>query len=433
MTLFFWITGLLLAVLWLDRDRDAYTGMATLADISQPEWDLIPATDSGAPSFGPSLAEDGDLLAAAAPFRPGVSLSGGVSELRENSQGERIPRLCVIVPARNEELKVEASLRTLLNLEYPDYEVIAIDDRSIDSTGEILDGIAGSHSGNPALRVLHISELPSGWLGKPHAMWLAAQKTTADWILFTDADVGFRSDCLRRAIAYGEASRADHVVLVPTYLAPSFGERLMLSGFAMLFLWGHRAWKVADPKADDWTGLGPFNLIRRDAYEKIGTFRALRMEVIEDMKLGKLVKQHGLAQRMVLGPGLLPWQWGRGAFGIVRNLTKNMFASMQFRWERAIGGSFLFCFLNFMPFLGLWLAPSWAKLPYAIAIAAMAALYSGLSRLMRVSALWVVLHPVSSLLLLYTMARSMAHAARHRGVIWRGTWYSLKDLRKGLV
>jgi glycosyltransferase involved in cell wall biosynthesis len=394
---FFWLTGVLLAVVWLDRARDAFSGMPTLADISKPEWDRLPAR--------PNKGQDSST----------------------------VPRLCIIVPARNEEQKVEASLRSLLNLEYPDYEVIAIDDRSIDSTGEILDRMAAGHTGNPALRVLHISELPSGWLGKPHAMWLAAQQTTADWILFTDADVGFRPDCLRRAISYGESSGADHIVLVPTYLSSSFGERLMLSGFAMLFIWGHRAWKVADPKAADWMGLGPFNLIRREAYEKVGTFRALRMEVIEDMKLGKLVKQHGLAQRNVLGPELLPWQWGRGAFGIVRNLTKNMFASMQFNWVRAIGASILFCFLNLFPFAGLVLAPGWAKLPFAIALVAVAALYAGLSRLLPVSAAYVVLHPISSLLLLYTLARSMAHAARHRGVIWRGTWYSLEDLRRGMV
>ncbi|MGE0406276.1 MAG: glycosyltransferase [Candidatus Korobacteraceae bacterium] len=389
----YWATGLLLGWIWWDRARDAFRGMPTLANLTDKQWDSAPA-------------------------RPGTG---------------SVPRLCIIVPARNEEQKVEASLRSLLCLDYPDYEVIAINDRSTDSTGKILDRVAASHSGKPALKILHIRNLPSGWLGKPHAMWLAAQQTIADWILFTDADVGFRKDCLRRAIAYGEHSRADHIVLVPTYIAPSFGERIMLSGFAMLFIWGHRAWKVADPKAPDWMGLGPFNLIRRNAYEMIGTFRALRMEVIEDMKLGKLVKQHGLAQRNVLGPGLLPWQWGRGAFGIVRNLTKNMFASMQYRWDRALGGCVLFTFLNFMPFAGLAFAPGWAKLPFAVAIIAIAALYAGLSRLMQVSALFAFLHPVSSLLLLYTMARSMAHAVRHKGVVWRGTWYSLEELRKGMV
>ncbi|HVZ60619.1 MAG TPA: glycosyltransferase [Terriglobales bacterium] len=394
--IFFWITGILLALAWLDRARDAFSGVPRVANLCMPEWDRMPVP------FG----------------------TGGAN---------RIPSLSIIVPARNEEQRVEAAFTSLLHLDYPEYEVIAIDDRSTDSTGKILDRLAAAHSGRPALRVVHISSLPSGWLGKPHAMWMAAQESTADWILFTDADVSFRPDCLRRAIAYAEADAADHVVLTPTYVAPGFGERLMLSGFSMLFLWGHRAWKVADPKAADWMGLGPFNLIRRSAYEKVGTFRALRMEVIEDMKLGKLVKQHGLAQRCVFGKGLLPWQWGRGAMGISRNLTKNMFASMQFRWGKAVGACFLLCFLNLLPFFGLVFAHGWARLPFAIAILALAALYAGLSRLMPVSAFYVFLHPISTVLLLYTMARSMAHTLRHGGVVWRGTLYSMDELKKGLV
>jgi hypothetical protein len=157
------------------------------------------------------------------------------------------------------------------------------------------------------------------------------------------------------------------------------------------------------------------------------------MEVIEDMKLGKLVKQHGFAQRSAFGPGLLLLQWGNGALGIARNLTKNMFASMQYRWSRAAGAGLLFIFLNLVPFLGLLLAPGWARLPYLVAVAAIAALYAGLSRLLPVSPLYVLLHPVSSLLLLYTMLRSMAHTLRHGGVVWRGTRYSLEELRKGMV
>ncbi len=391
---FFWTTGLLLALAWLDRARDAFSGMPGVADISRPEWDCVP---------------------------------------RRTGYPNEAPRLTIIVPARNEEQKVEAALESLLRLDYPDYEIIAVNDRSTDRTGEILERVAARHFGSPNLRVLHLSELPSGWLGKPHAMWLAAQQTRADWLLFTDADVAFRPDCLRRAIAYAETEGADHLVLMPTYTTPGLGDRVLLSGFALLFLWGHRAWKVADPRAADWMGLGPFNLIRRSAYEKIGTFRALRMEVIEDMKLGKLVKQYGLAQRCVLGPGLLPWQWGRGALGIVRNLTKNLFASMQFRWGKAAAASVLFCFLNLMPFCGLVFAPGWARVPFAVSVGAMAALYFGLSRLVPVNTAYVFLHPVSTILLLYAMLRSMAHAIRHGGVVWRGTRYPLEELRKGLV
>ncbi len=386
--MFWWLTGLLLALIWLDRALDALAGMRTVADISRPGWDRAP---------------------------------------------EAAPRLSIIVPARNEEQKIEASLASMLALDYPNYEVIAINDRSTDATGEILDRVAATHGGSPRLTVLHISDLPSGWLGKPHAMWMAAQQATGDWLLFTDADVSFRPDCLRRTLAYAEASAADHLVLFPSYVARSFGERIMLAGFAMLFVWGHRPWKVADSKAMDFMGLGPFNLIRRNAYEKLGTFRALRMEVIEDMKLGKLVKQHGFAQSNVFGPGLLPWHWGEGALGIARNLTKNFFALMQFRWAKALGACLLLSFLNVLPFVGVSLAPGWAKLGFAVALASLAVLYVGLSRRLPVSPAYALLHPISTILLVYTMLRSMAHAVRHQGVVWRGTRYPLDELRKGLV
>lgn len=396
MSVFAWIMGLLLAWLWIDRLRDARRGARTLADISKPEWDAREVAGRGA--------------------------------------GASFPRLAIIVPARNEEEKVEQGLSSLLQLDYPNYEVIAINDRSTDATGPLMQRVAAANKTVVPLRLIHVSELPPGWLGKPHAMWLAAQQAPeADWLLFTDADVVFRADSLRRAIAYAERERADHLVLFPTYRTESVGERIMLSGFSMLFVFGHRPWAVADPDKDDFMGLGPFNLIRRSAYEKIGTFAALRMEVIEDMKLGKLVKQHRLAQRNVFGPGLLAWKWGSGAFGLVRNLTKNMFALMQFRWGKAIGACVLLAIFGIGPYLGLAFAPGWSRLTYAVAVGAIAGLYYGLGRRLQISPLYFLLHPVGTALLLYTMARSMAHAARHRGVVWRGTRYSLEELRKGLV
>ena len=402
---FSWIAGVLLAWLWLDRLRDALRGAPTLADIATPEW----GADCVARVSDPGTRAEGPSHTAAA-----------------------CPKLAIIVPARNEQDKVEQCLTSLLQLDYPNYQVIAVNDRSTDSTGQLMQKLARASSGR--IKLIHIEELPPGWLGKPHAMWLAAQQAPdADWLLFTDADVLFRPDCLRRAIAYAERERADHLVLFPTYNTESIGERIMLSAFSMLFVFGHRPWAVANPDSKDFMGLGPFNLVRRRAYEQIGTFAALRMEVIEDMKLGKLVKQHRLAQRNVFGPGLLPWKWGRGAFGLVRNLTKNMFALMEFRWAKAIGACVLLAIFGIGPFLGLALAPGWSRLPYAAAVACIALLYAGITRKLRISPLYFTLHPVGTLLLIYTMLRSMAHAARHRGVVWRGTRYSLEELRKGLV
>ncbi|MGZ4821753.1 MAG: glycosyltransferase [Terriglobales bacterium] len=391
-----WFFGLVLAWIWIDRLRDS-RNIRRVPDITMPEW------------------------------------AGQAFETANRQPKAGNPKVSIIVPARNEAAHVEAALRSVLALDYPNYEVFAINDRSTDSTSEIITRLAAAHSGAPPLHVLHVTDLPPGWLGKPHAMWLAAQQATGDYLLFTDADVSFRPDCLRRATIYAAQQHADHLVLFPSYILHSAGEKIMLGGFQLLFIFGHRPWKVDDPDSADFIGLGPFNLIRRAAYQTVGTFSALRLEVIEDMKLGKLVKAHRLAQRNVFGPGLLPWSWGRGALGLSRNLTKNLFALMQFRIAKALGACVLWLFFNLMPLIGVILAPRWAKLPFAAALIALAGIYVGMGRRTAVPAWTFLFHPISALLIVFTMLRSIAHTIRHRGIIWRGTRYELEELRKGMV
>src|SRR5262249_6223146 len=153
-------------------------------------------------------------------------------------------------------------------------EVIAVNDRSTDRTGEHMDNVASLPEAHGRLKVVHVSELPPGWLGKPHAMWTAANAADGEWLLFTDADVLYRPDVLRRTLAYAEAERADHVVLFPRMIMHSPGERMMIAFFQTLFVFGHRPWKVADPKTKDHMGVGAFNLVRRSVYESVGTYRA---------------------------------------------------------------------------------------------------------------------------------------------------------------
>jgi hypothetical protein len=151
------------------------------------------------------------------------------------------------------------------------------------------------------------------------------------------------------------------------------------------------------------------------------------------MKLGKLVKEHGFAQRCAYGPGLLRWHWGQGARGLVRNLTKNLFAVMRYQWPKALGATCLLLVFNLGPLVGAWRAPGWTKLPFAIALGCIAGLHVGIARRSGVPKRYFFLYPVSTLLLAYTMLRSMGHVLRHGGVVWRGTRYQLEELKKGLV
>ena len=410
MTYFYWIAGTILALAWFSRIVDAAIGMPSVADISRPEWNRDPVVPTGD------------------------------------------PRVSIIVPARNEEETIEQALKTLLALDYDNYEVIAVNDRSTDSTGEIMERVALASQKrfagqNPhtvaqnatrvrhltTLRVIHHTELPAGWLGKTHAMWTAANQATGVWLLFTDADVLFKPDSLRRALAYAESVPADHVVLFPQMIMKRPGEYMMIAFFQTMFMFGHRPWKVADPKSADHIGVGAFNLMRRNVYDAVGTYEALRMEVLDDMKLGKVVKKGGFAQRNVFGGDLISIRWADGAMGVVKNLTKNFFAVLSFQWWRTLLSAVALAYLNLGPFLGLWLAHGWAKVPYAVALGSMFLIYVGMSIRSAVPPYYFLLHPVSTTLFIYTLMRSMILTLWNDGIVWRGTKYPLDELRKGRV
>jgi cellulose synthase/poly-beta-1,6-N-acetylglucosamine synthase-like glycosyltransferase len=220
------------------------------------------------------------------------------------------PMISVIVPARNEEQDVEAGLRSLLALESVAIEIIAVDDRSSDSTGSIMDRMAieASASGK-TLRVLHVSELPAGWMGKTHAMALAARQATAPWLLFTDADIFFAKDTLARAINFAEAEQADHVVIFPTLILKTIGERMMIAFFQGIAALSSRFWRIPDPKTKESIGVGAFNMVRADVYRAMGGFEALRMEVLEDLRFGFEVKRQGFRQRVAFGRDLVRVRW----------------------------------------------------------------------------------------------------------------------------
>lgn len=386
-----WIMGSTLGVIWFSRLLGAALGMPKVADISRPEWDRKPATADGN------------------------------------------PRVSIIVPARNEEEQIAPALATLLKLDYDNYEVIAVNDRSTDRTGEVMDRIASTPEASGLLKIIHIAELPAGWMGKVHAMWSAANVARGDWLLFTDADVLFRPDVLSRALAYAEAEHADHLVLFPRMIMKSPGERMMIAFFQTLFVFGHRPWKVADPKTKDHMGVGAFNLIRRRVYDAVGTYKALRFEVLDDMKLGKIVKNAGYAQRNVYGADLISLRWVQTAMGMVRNLTKNFFAIMSFQWWRVVLSAVALLFLNLMPFVGIVFARGWERLPYAVALLSIFGIYVGMSWESDIPAYYFVLHPIGSALFVYIMLRSMTLTLARGGVVWRDTFYPLEALRKGMV
>jgi len=395
-TLLYWLLGLLLTLIWLVPALQLALHSSDVADLTRPEW---------------NPPQDTDLLS-----------------------------LTIVVPARNEEAEIEDALRSLLQLNYPRYQVVAVNDRSTDQTGAIMERLAAEPASAGKLRVLHVRDLPSGWLGKVHAMWLgsqgnvtqenAAQQTSSDWLLFTDADCVFHPDSLRRAIHYATSTATDHLVLFPTAHMKTLGESMMISFPQVMSSFAMRPWKVRDPKARDYIGVGAFNLIRRSAYDAIGTYEKLRLEVVDDLKLGESVKKAGLRQDVVFGRELVSLRWAVGAAGVVANLEKNLFAFLQFRISLVLAVCALTFFLCVCPFLGFFLAPGWAKAAFAAAVAMIALVYTLSGRLMGISPLLFLTCPIAALVFEFATLQSAFLALRDGAITWRGTKYSLDELKK---
>jgi len=368
----------LIALAWLARVLPALRGIPTIPDLRLPEHDLIPAGT---------------------------------------------PTITVIVPARNEEKEIRACLESLIAQDYEHTRIIAVDDRSTDATGAIMDSLS-----SPRLKTIHFTVLPQGWLGKTHAMATAADSTDSDFLLFTDGDMFFRPDAIRRALAHAVAVGADHLVLGPTTLIRRWDEPMLLAFFQICGLLAVRAWKIADPDAKDSIGIGAFNLIRTSVYRSLGGFAAQPMAIAEDIELGRRVKAARLAQRFVSGRTLASVYWATGARGIIQGMTKNMFSVYRFRIWLALAGSLAMTLLCIAPFVAVWFRPF--TIPSAISIAAIFLGYRAVSRLSGFSAWNALLEPFAAALLIYAMLRSMALTVAQGGVTWRGTFYSLAELRK---
>jgi glycosyltransferase involved in cell wall biosynthesis len=337
------------------------------------------------------------------------------------------PSVTVIVPARDEAADIAATLESLLQQDYSNLHIIAINDRSTDRTGEIITAFAAQHPAK--LRALHVAELPEGWLGKTHAMALAARQAPTDYLLFTDADVLFRPDAIRRSLAHAVASQADHLVTIPTTTIKRWDEAALLSFFQIFGIWAARPWRVSDPDArNDALGIGAFNLLRRSAYLHIGGFESLRMEIVEDIGLARRIKRAGLAQRVVFGRGLVSVHWAPGVNGLVNVMTKNIFSAFGFYVPLLLLGCIWLIAFCVAPAIGLFFAPT--RLPAILTLAAVAWIYRLMGRISGLSAWNFLFFPISALTFTFTLLRSMAITLKQGGVRWRGTFYPLAELRK---
>jgi len=340
------------------------------------------------------------------------------------------PRVSILFSARNEAEKLPAALATLMEMDYPDFEVVAVDDRSQDRTGQILDAFRAAH---PRLRVVHLDRLPEGWLGKPHGLQKAYEACSGEWLLFTDADVRFKPDVLRRAISLEKAHRLAHLTLLGDLEMVGFWEPVLVTFFGLGFHLGTDPSQAANPRSSRYVGVGAFQLVRRSAYQASGTHRRLAMEVVDDMKLGKIVKQAGFRSGCAVAQNFVAVRWHAGVGNLVRGVTKNFFAGAGYDLRLVALQVAVLLMMDILPFAGVFLGHGWIFRCSATAAGIALGFHAGVAWVMRVSPLYALTHPLGALLFCYMLLRSTVVTLWQGGIVWRDTFYPLDDLKRGVV
>lgn len=340
------------------------------------------------------------------------------------------PFISILFSARDEEEKLPEALSTLLALDYPNYEIIAVNDRSADGTGRILESFAFTH---PRLRVIHIAELPHGWLGKPHGLQKAWEKSAGDWLVFTDADARFSPDVLRRSISLVTVLAWDHLTLLAQVEMVGFWETVAITFFGLGFHLATDPYRVGDPHSNRYIGVGAFQMVRRAAYQASGTHRRLAMEVVDDMKLGKILKQSGFRSGAAVAPDAVIVRWHSGLRNLVHGVTKNFFAGSGFSILTVLAQVLALLSLSVAPFAALFVTHGVPFFLAGVCVVIAFGFHAGVAIVMRVSPVYALTHPLGAIIFCYMLLRSTAVTLWQRGIVWRGTFYPLEELRRGKV
>jgi glycosyltransferase involved in cell wall biosynthesis len=340
------------------------------------------------------------------------------------------PRLSIVIATCNDADTIEGAVETLLQQDYPDLEIVVINDRSTDGTGGIIEKMARR---DRRVKMVHIQHLPPGWLGKVHALHVGTQKTSGDWILYTDADVHFRQGTLRKAMALVLADQTDHLVLMPIPRTNSFWFEVVLMAFGPLFVLATRATLVGKPGSGAFVGAGAFNLVRKAALDRTEGFPWLRMEVVDDVGLGLMLQRSGATSSFAITLQGISLTWYPSLGAMFKGLEKNIFGvAAYYSIARMIGVVVLVWAYALAPLIAIF----YTTVPNllcagTIAYLSLIAGAVGMTIKFKQKLLPFLFLQAGLILITFMLLRSGILCAVRGGIVWRGTRYSIGELRAG--
>ncbi|NIM11935.1 MAG: glycosyltransferase [Candidatus Aminicenantes bacterium] len=340
------------------------------------------------------------------------------------------PKISVLIPACNEKETLGKAMELRLQDNYPNLEFILIDDRSNDGTREVAREIAAR---DKRVKLVCIDELPDGWLGKIHALYQGLKHASGDWLLLSDADVHVKPGTLNRVMNYCLSENLDHLAVVPEFYKTNFFMDTALTVFLKALVVMSRSWKIKDKNSRAFGGAGAFTMVKRTALEKTKGFEWLKLEVVDDLTLGQMVKRSSGNSDMINGRGYVGVQWYRTfaemAIGMGRAMVVGS-GNLNFIQLFAVG--LLGFILDMMPYIIL-VPMGVPYLPLAGAVLSLltflaAILVNRLIGLPLVSAFFL---PLGNILMFFIGLWAGITASIKRGIVWRGKFYSRKELKKG--
>jgi cellulose synthase/poly-beta-1,6-N-acetylglucosamine synthase-like glycosyltransferase len=278
---------------------------------------------------------------------------------------------------------------------------------------------------------VHNQELPEGWLGKCWALHRGSQLARGEWLLFCDGDVVMEKTALEQAIATAESEGLDHLCMAPRLVCSSWWQETVITSLTFLFFVFQDPRHVFDPrKLQAYMGVGAFNMIRRSLYEKLGGHETLRMEIVDDVFLGMLAKRHGGRSGFFLGLEQASIHWYPSLWDYITGLEKNSFAGLRFSvglLAFAIVGQIL---VFHLPLMMVFFAEGWRMILWLSSVLLAHIYFAFICFRSQVSLDKAMGLTPAILIQFFAFVRSAAITLQQGGVRWRGSFYSLHQLRQ---
>jgi glycosyltransferase involved in cell wall biosynthesis len=351
-----------------------------------------------------------------------------LDSLEEEPNLSKGPILSVIVAARDEEKQIKASILSQLKQTYQQVEWILVNDRSTDLTGQMMDELQME---DPRIKVVHIHDLPDGWLGKNHALYTGSKMAMGERLLFTDADIKYEPEAFAKALHYFEMHQLDFLTAAPNLKAHGFWLKSFIAFFLLGFSYFKRPWMANDPKSKIGTGIGAFILVKKEAYDRFGTHERVRMRPDDDLQLGMKMKKEGYKQRIVTALTLMEVEWYGSLKEAFVGLEKNTFAGLNYRISMVFFSLFGIFVGHILPFITIFSTNKSLALLSFGNIVGNGILYILIIRRMSLfSPAYFFVLPLTAFLFIFSILRASLLTFKRGGIVWRGTTYKLRELKE---